>query len=169
MDSSDHSPPCPFDKIFPSLLNKDEVYYMSLAYNLALDAWRQDEVPVGAIIECDGNIIAAAHNRVDATRDPTAHAEILALTQASNALGDWRLNACRMFVTKEPCPMCSGAAIMARLHEVVYATPDPKMGCLGGASSLHQVETLNHRLGVRGGVMETECTAVLQAYFKLKR
>lgn len=161
--------PCPFEKIYPSLLNKDDAFFMSLAYNLAIDAWRKDEVPVGAVIECDGEVIAASHNLVDSTLDPTAHAEVLALTQASNALGDWRLNACRMFVTKEPCPMCSGAAIMARLHEVVYATPDPKMGCLGGATATHEIPTLNHRLNARGGVMEAECTALIQAYFKLKR
>lgn len=161
--------PCPFEKLFPSQLQRDDSFFMKLAYNQAIDAWRQDEVPVGAVIAFNGEVIAAAHNRVDATKDPTAHAEILALTQASSALGDWRLNACRLYVTKEPCPMCSGAGIMARLQEVVYATPDPKMGCLGGATALQEVTTLNHRLAVRGGVLEAECTALLQAFFQRKR
>ncbi len=160
---------CPFEKLFPSQLQRDDEFYMKLAYNQAIDAWRQDEVPVGAVIEYHGEVVAAAHNRVDATRDPTAHAEILALTQASNALGDWRLNECRLYVTKEPCPMCSGAAVMARLGEVIYATPDPKMGCLGGATALHDIPTLNHRVNVRGGVLETECTALIQAFFQRKR
>lgn len=161
--------PCPFEKIFPSQLVRDDLFFMKLAYNQAIDAWRCDEVPIGAVIEYNGDVIAAAHNRVDATKDPTAHAEILALTQASAAIGDWRLNECRLYVTKEPCPMCSGATIMARIGEVVYGTPDPKMGCLGGATSLNEIPTLNHRLRARGGVFEAECTALIQAFFQRKR
>ncbi|WOO41253.1 nucleoside deaminase [Rubellicoccus peritrichatus] len=161
--------PCPFEKIFPSLLVRNDDFYMKLAYNHAIDAWKIDEVPVGAIIEHNGEVIGAAHNLVDSSRDATAHAEILAITQASSAIGDWRLNECRLYVTKEPCPMCSGAAIMARLGEVVYATPDPKMGCLGGATSVHEIPTLNHRVKVRSGILEAECTQLLQAYFQMKR
>jgi tRNA(adenine34) deaminase len=142
---------------------------MKLAYNQAIEAWREDEVPVGAVIEYGGELLAQAHNQVEATGDPTAHAEILALTQAARALGDWRLNGARLFVTKEPCPMCSGAAIMARLAEVVYGVPDPKMGCLGGAASVHELPRLNHRLAVRGGVLVPECQALLKAYFAEKR
>ena len=104
---------CPFPKLFPSQLLRDDVFYMSLAYNQAIDAWREDEVPVGAIIELGGEVIAAAHNQVDGTRDPTAHAEILAMTQAARAIGDWRLTGATLYVTKEPCPMCSGATLMA--------------------------------------------------------
>lgn len=161
--------PCPFDKVFPSRLNRDDTYYMKLAYNQAIDAWRLDEVPVGAVIECHGEVIAAAHNQVSGSKDPTAHAEVLAITQAARSIGDWRLNECRMFVTKEPCPMCAGATVMARLKEVIYATPDPKMGCLGGATKLHQTVGFNHRLIVRGGVWADACTEILQAYFRLKR
>lgn len=142
---------------------------MTLAFNEALDAWREDEVPVGAVIEHGGNVIASAHNRTIATNDPTAHAEMLAITQAAATLGDWRLNECTLYVTKEPCPMCSGAAIMARLGSVVFGWGDPKMGCLGGAFSLHELPRLNHRVNVVSGVMEDECRAVLQAYFKGKR
>jgi tRNA(adenine34) deaminase len=139
------------------------------AYNLALDAWRQDEVPVGAVIELGGEIIAAAHNQRDSLRDPTAHAEILALGQAARAHGDWRLNEATLYVTKEPCPMCAGATLMARLKRVVYALPDPKMGCLGGATDLNQLPQSNHHLLVTRGVLEQPCREVLQAYFLQKR
>jgi len=160
---------CPFQKIFPSELCRDERYFMSLAFNEALEAWREDEVPIGAIIERGGNVVASAHNRTAAANDPTAHAEMLAITQAAAAIGDWRLNECTLYVTKEPCPMCAGASIMARLGRVVFAWSDPKMGCLGGAFALHELPNLNHRANVISGVMEDECRSVLQAYFKMKR
>ncbi len=161
--------PCPFPKKYPSELLRDETYYMTLAYNQAIDAWNADEVPIGAVIEHECNLIAAAHNRVESLHDPTAHAEILAITGAAEVLGDWRLNGATLYVTKEPCPMCSGASIMARLGRVVYAVPDPKMGFLGGALSVHEVPTLNHRITVTSGVMERECRELLQAFFQLKR
>lgn len=160
---------CPFQKIFPSELVRDDRYFMALAFNEALDAWREDEVPVGAVVARGNEVIAAAHNRTAGTRDPTAHAEMLAITQAANAIGDWRLNECALFVTKEPCPMCAGASVMARLGRVVFAWGDPKMGCLGGAFPLHELPKLNHRVSVVSGVMESECRAVLQAYFRKKR
>lgn len=142
---------------------------MKLAYNQAIDAWREGEVPIGAVIEYQGEVIAADHNRVETMKDPTAHAEILAITQASRALGDWRLNGARLFVTKEPCPMCSGATAMARLSEVFYACTDLKMGCLGGAIALHQLPQLNHSMNVVTGVLEAECKELLQSFFALKR
>ena len=160
---------CPFSKLFPSQLLRDDGFYMSLAYNQAVDAWREDEVPVGAIIELGGEVIAAAHNQVDGTRDPTAHAEILALTQAAQAIGNWRLAGATLYVTKEPCPMCSGATLMARLKRVVYAVGDSKMGCLGGATDLNALPRVNHHLEIARGVMEVECRDILQAYFRLKR
>ncbi|TVR49250.1 MAG: nucleoside deaminase [Puniceicoccaceae bacterium] len=162
-------PDCPFEKQYPSQLHRDDAFYMALAYNLAIDAWRKDEVPVGAVIEYGGEVIASAHNTVDSSGDPTAHAEILALTQASRHRGDWRLNGATLYVTKEPCPMCSGAAIMSRLERVVYAVSDPKMGCLGGAADLNQLPRSNHRLTLTTGVMERECRDLLQAFFRLKR
>ncbi|MEM9227799.1 MAG: nucleoside deaminase [Verrucomicrobiota bacterium] len=161
--------PCPFEKVYPSQLLRDDLFFMKLAYNLAIDAWRHDEVPIGALIELNGEVIASAHNTVDTAKDPTAHAEILAITQAANFIGDWRLNGARLYVTKEPCPMCSGATIMARLSEVIYAVPDPKMGCLGGATPLHELPGLNHHMTVKSGVYEDECRKLLQAYFALKR
>jgi len=163
------TPVCPFEKMHPSQLNRDELFFMKLAYNQALDAWKEGEVPIGAVIEYQGEIIAADHNRVESMKDPTAHAEVLAITQASRALGNWRLNGARLFVTKEPCPMCSGATTMARLSDVYYACSDPKMGCLGGATAIHQLPQLNHSMNVVGGVLETECRELLQAFFALKR
>lgn len=160
---------CPFQKIFPSELVRDDRYFMTHAFNQAIEAWKEDEVPIGAVIVREGEIIAAAHNRTVTTKDPTAHAEILAITQTANAVGDWRLNDCTLYVTKEPCPMCSGASIMARLGRVVFAWGDPKMGCLGGAFPVHELPKLNHRVNVVSGVMEDECRTILQAYFKLKR
>jgi tRNA(adenine34) deaminase len=163
-------PECPFPKRFPSQLVRDDAFYMSLAYNQAIDAWRLDEVPIGAVIEAGGEIVGAAHNTVEGSDDPTAHAEMLALTQAAAKLGDWRLEGATVYVTKEPCPMCSGAMLMSRVKRVCYAVPDPKMGCLGGATNLNDLPRINHRLELTaGGVLEDECRQLLQAFFKLKR
>jgi tRNA(adenine34) deaminase len=161
---------CPFEKRFPSQLIRDDVFYMSLAYNQAIDAWRLDEVPIGCVIELGGEIIASAHNTVEEARDPTAHAEILALTQAAAHLGNWRLENATLYVTKEPCPMCSGATLMSRLKRVCYAVPDPKMGCLGGATNLNDLPRVNHHLEITaGGVLEQECRDLLQRFFRQKR
>ncbi|MFP4541227.1 MAG: nucleoside deaminase [Opitutales bacterium] len=163
------APPCPFSKRFPSELRKDDAYFMQLAFNEALDAWKEDEVPIGAVISIGDQLVARAHNRRDSLRDPTAHAEILAITQAANALGDWRLNAATLYVTKEPCPMCAGASVMARLGRIVFALGDPKMGCLGGATDLNQLPASNHRCRIEQGLMERESRELIQAYFQLKR
>ena len=161
---------CPFEKRFPSQLVKDDSFFMTLAYNQAIDAWRNDEVPIGAVIELDGEIIGSAHNTVEGANDPTAHAEMLALTQAAAKLGDWRIAGATVYVTKEPCPMCSGAMLMSRVKRVCYAVPDPKMGCLGGATNLNDLPRVNHHLELTsGGVLEDECRELLQAFFKLKR
>jgi tRNA(adenine34) deaminase len=169
MDSPRPSLACPFDKVHSSQLQRDDEFYMWEAYNQAIEAWWQDEVPIGAIIEFGGEIIASAHNQRDSTRDPTAHAEILALGQAAKAIGDWRLTGATLYVTKEPCPMCSGATLMARLKRVVYAIPDPKMGCLGGAVDLNALPQSNHRLEIVRGILEKPCLDLLRAYFQLKR
>lgn len=160
---------CPFDKVFPSQLVRNDEFYMWQAYNQAIDAWREDEVPIGAVIELNGEIIASAHNQRDSTRDPTAHAEILALGQAARAIDNWRLNEATLYVTKEPCPMCSGATLMARVKRVVYAVGDPKMGCLGGATDLNTLPRVNHHLTITQDVLAKPCLELLQAYFKLKR
>ena len=164
------SPPCPFEKRFPSQLARDDAFYMSLAFNQAIDAWREDEVPIGAVIEAGGEVVAAAHNRVETSRDPTAHAEMLALTQAAARLGDWRLEGATVYVTKEPCPMCSGAMVMARVRRVCFAVADPKMGCLGGAADLNALPRSNHRFEVTaGGALEADCRELVQAFFRVKR
>ena len=143
---------------------------MSLAFNKAIDAWRADEVPIGCVIELGGEIIAGAHNMVEGAKDPTAHAEMLAITQAAEHIGDWRLENATLYVTKEPCPMCSGATLMSRVKRVCYAVPDPKMGCLGGATNMNEVAGMNHHLEITaGGVMEDECRELLRAFFKGKR
>ena len=153
----------------PSQLKRDDDFFMAFAFNQALEAWKRDEVPIGAVIETKGQIIAAAFNQVERLKDPTAHAEILAITQAAAAVGDWRLNEATLYVTKEPCPMCAGACVMARLNRVVYALTDPKMGCLGGAPPVQDLPKLNHRLNVSSGVLLDPCRALIQAFFERKR
>ncbi|HTU02431.1 MAG TPA: nucleoside deaminase [Candidatus Sulfotelmatobacter sp.] len=161
---------CPFEKRFPSQLVRDDAFYMSLAYNQAIDAWRENEVPIGAVVESAGQVVGAAHNRVENSRDPTAHAEMLAITQAASSLGDWRLTDATVYVTKEPCPMCSGAMVMARVKRVCFAVADPKMGCLGGAADLNALPRSNHRLEVTaGGALEADCRELVQAFFRARR
>lgn len=162
-------PPCPFLPLHPSYLSRGDEFFMKLAYNQALKAWNCGEVPVGAVIEFGGELIAQAHNSVEGSRDPTAHAEILAITQAAAKLGDWRLADATLYVTKEPCPMCAGACVMSRLKRVVYAVSDPKMGFLGGAMKFHDLPTLNHSLSVENGALEAECAELLKTFFALKR
>lgn len=160
---------CPFEKIYPSALNRDADYFMAHAYNQAIEAWKKDEVPIGAVIEHDGKIIASAHNQSRSTNDPTAHAEILAISQAAAAIGDWRLNACRLYVTKEPCPMCAGALVIARIGRVYYGLPDEKMGCVGGAIDLGALPRSNHHFDSRGGIMQEANHALLKAFFEKRR
>ena len=161
--------PCPFEKIHPSELKRDADYFMTHAYNEAIEAWKKDEVPIGAVIERDGRIIAAAHNQSRSTNDPTAHAEILAISQAAHAIGDWRLNECTLYVTKEPCPMCSGALVIARIGKVFYGLRDEKMGCLGGAADLGALPHSNHQFKSNGGILETLNHEILRAFFEKKR
>ena len=160
---------CLFEKQYPSALKRDADYYMTLAYNEAIEAWKKDEVPIGAVIEHKGRVIAAAHNQSRSTGDPTAHAEILAISQATNTLGDWRLNECTLYVTKEPCPMCSGALVIARISKVYYGLPDPKMGCLGGATDLGALPESNHKFESFGGILEELNHQILKSFFEKKR
>ena len=161
--------PCPFPKVFPSQLVKDDLFFMQMAYNEAINAWNLDEVPIGAVIALGGEVIATACNRTRQSVDPTAHAEMIAITMAAKKIGDWRLNDCHLFVTKEPCPMCSGAVIMSRIGKVHFGFPDPKMGCLGGAKSLHELPKSNHTPVVSHGTFGEECHALVQAFFQLQR
>ena len=164
-----HKEQCPFPKLFPSQLERDASFYMQHAYNQSINAWNADEVPIGAIIVLEHEIIASAHNQTRLQKDPTAHAEMIAITQAAKSIGDWRLNECQLFVTKEPCPMCAGATIISRLGEVHFAFKDPKMGGLGGATSLHELPQSNHKPKVFSGTLELECKNLIQSFFQIKR
>ena len=135
----------------------------------ALESFEKEEVPVGAVIVRGGKIIARASNQVEELKDATAHAEMLALTQAESAVGDWRLTDCTLYVTKEPCPMCAGAVVHTRLARVVFGAGDPKGGAAGGVMNLLQFPTLNHRCEITGGVREAECRALLQKFFSEQR
>lgn len=161
---------CPFPRFYPSQLNKNELFFMQLAYNESISAWENDEVPVGAVIVDEkSELIASAFNQTRKCNDPTAHAEMLAITMAAKKIGDWRLNGCKLFVTKEPCPMCAGAAIIGRINEVHYAFEDPKMGSMGGAISLHELPRSNHKPTVYSGILKDECLKLTQAFFQLRR
>ena len=167
--TSKTAPECPFQKRYPSQLVRDDEFYMALAYNEAIDAWKANEVPIGAIVECGGEIVGKGHNQVEISKDPTAHAEMIAITQAARSIGDWRLNEATLYVTKEPCPMCSGAAIMSRLKRVLYAVPDPKTGGLGGAFNVNEYPGINHTCIIDSGVFQDDCIKLLQSFFRLKR
>jgi tRNA(adenine34) deaminase len=149
-------------------LHSDD-FFMGEALRQAVKAGEADEVPVGAVIVREGKIIARAFNQVETLKDATAHAEMLALTQAENAAGDWRLTDCTLYVTKEPCPMCAGAVVHTRLARVVFGAADPKGGAAGSALNLLQFPTLNHRCEITGGVREVECQALLRNFFAKQR
>jgi tRNA(adenine34) deaminase len=144
-------------------------YFMGEALRQATRSYEIEEVPIGAIIVREGQIIARAHNQVELLKDATAHAEMLAITQAEEAIGDWRLNECTLYVTKEPCPMCAGAIVHVRLGRVVFGAADPKAGAAGSAMNLLDFPTLNHRSQITRGVREPECRTLLQAFFLEQR
>jgi len=144
-------------------------YFMGEALRQAQRALAAAEVPVGAVVVQEGRIIARAYNQVELLKDATAHAEMLALTQAQAAAGDWRLTGCTLYVTKEPCPMCAGAVVHTRLQRVVFGAADPKAGAAGSALNLLQFPTLNHRCEITGGVREAECRALLLQFFAGQR
>lgn len=152
----------------PINLRTDE-FFMGEALRLARKAFNQAEVPIGAVIIKEGCIIARAYNQVELLKDATAHAEILAITQAEQAIGDWRLMGCTLFVTKEPCPMCAGAMIHVRLDRVVYGVADPKSGAAGGALNLLRFPSFNHRCEITKGVREAECRSILRIFFQQQR
>jgi tRNA(adenine34) deaminase len=149
-------------------LHSDD-YFMGEALRQAAKAYELGEVPVGAVVVREGRIIARAGNQVETLKDATAHAEMLALTQAENAVGDWRLMDCTLYVTKEPCPMCAGAVVHTRVARVVFGASDPKGGAAGGALNLLQFSTLNHRCDITSGLRLEECRALLQSFFSEQR
>ena len=149
-------------------LHSDD-FFMSEALRQATRAYEAEETPVGAVIVRGGRIIARAFNQVELLKDATAHAEMLALTQAQGAVGDWRLTDCALYVTKEPCPMCAGAIVHTRLARVIFGAADPKGGAAGSALNLLQFPTLNHRCEITSGVREAECRALLKNFFAEQR
>lgn len=144
-------------------------YFMNEALRQAKMAYEADEVPVGAVIVRDGKIIARAFNQVELLKDATAHAEILAITQAANALGDWRLDGCTVFVTKEPCPMCAGAIVLSRVKKLVFGVRDERAGGAGSVFDITSAKGLNHTVEVVSGVKEIEARDLLQSFFRAKR
>jgi len=146
-----------------------DAHFMLQALRQAEKAARHEEVPVGAVIVREGDIIARAWNQVETLKDATAHAEMLALTQAESAVGDWRLTDCDLYVTKEPCPMCAGAIVHCRIRRVIFGCFDPKGGAAGGFINLLQHPNLNHRSEVTGGVLEAESRALLLEFFSRRR
>lgn len=159
--------------------SETHTYYMRLAIKQAEIARENNEVPTGCVIihrpEQDDNdlprarIVAKAHNQVELLNDPTAHAEMIAITQAASALGDWRLTNSTLYVTKEPCAMCAGAIVLARIPTVVFGVPDPKRGGAVSVFNILQHDQLIHRCNILSGVLEDECRALLQDFFRNKR
>ncbi len=148
-------------------MNDDEL--LRLALDAALDAGSAGDVPVGALVSRDGELVARASNRTMRDKDPTAHAEVLAIRAAAAALGSWRLAGCTLHVTLEPCAMCAGAIVLARLDRVVFGAWDDKAGMAGSVGDVLRHPRLNHRPAVRGGVLAAECGALLQEFFAARR
>ncbi|MEO6848856.1 MAG: tRNA adenosine(34) deaminase TadA [Chthoniobacterales bacterium] len=147
----------------------DDTRFMREALRQAEKARRADEVPIGAVIVYEGQVIARAWNQVEMLKDATAHAEMLAITQAEAAIDDWRLNECDLYVTKEPCPMCAGAIVHARLRRVIFGCPDAKGGAAGGLINLLQMDELNHRCIITSNILADECAGILKDFFQQKR
>lgn len=143
--------------------------FMKEALRLAQKAFAQEEVPVGAVVVRGGRIIARAFNQVEMLKDATAHAEMLAITQAEAAVGDWRLNDCDLYVTKEPCAMCAGALVHVRMRRVIFGCADPRSGGAGGLVNLLQMPGLNHHCEITSGVMADQCATLLQGFFQNRR
>lgn len=143
--------------------------FMRLALQEAQQASEEDEVPVGAVIVHQGRVVAAAHNQREQLHDPTAHAEMIAITQAAEALQSWRLTDCTLYVTLEPCPMCAGAILQARVPQLVYGAADPKAGAVDSLYHLVTDGRLNHRVEVVSGVLAATCSELLTSFFAKQR
>jgi len=147
----------------------NDQYFMREALRQAQKAGEAGEVPVGAVVVIAGKIIGRAHNQVELLKDATAHAEMVALTQAEAAVGDWRLTECDLYVTKEPCAMCAGALVHTRIRRVIFGCKDPVAGAAGSVMNLLQMPALNHRCDIASGVLQDECAAILQDFFRNRR
>ena len=144
-------------------------YFMREALRQAQKAYAADEVPVGAVVVREDKIVGRAHNQVESLKDATAHAEMLALTQAEAAVGDWRLTDCDLYMTKEPCAMCAGAVVHTRIRRVIFGCADPTGGAAGSMMNLLQMQSLNHQCQITSGVLQKECAAILQDFFRKRR
>src|SRR5438067_10021069 len=144
-------------------------YFMGEALRQAKRAYEAEEVPVGAVVVRAGRIIARAFNQVELLKDATAHAEMLALTQAEEAVGDWRLTDCDFYVTKEPCAMCAGALVHTRIRRVIFGCTDSAAGAAGSVINLLQMPAFNHRCEITSGVLQKECATILQDFFRKRR
>lgn len=140
--------------------------YMREAIRQARKAYALDEVPIGCVIVCEGKIIARGYNRRNTDKNTLSHAELIAIKKASKKLGDWRLEGCTMYVTLEPCQMCSGALVQSRIDEVVIGCMNPKAGCAGSVMNLLQIEGFNHQVKITEGVLEEECSEMLSTFFR---
>ena len=147
------------------ILTEDEKY-MKEAIRQAKKAWKIEEVPIGCVIVYQGKIIGRGYNRRTTDKNPLAHAEISAIKKASKVMGDWRLEECTLYVTLEPCQMCSGAIVQARIPRVVVGCMNPKAGCAGSVLNLLQVEAFNHQAELTTGVLEEECSQMMKSFFK---
>ena len=148
---------------------QNDATFIREALRLAAKARERDEVPVGAVVVRAGKIIGRAYNQVELLKDATAHAEMLALTQAEAAVGDWRLVDCDLYVTKEPCVMCAGALIHVRIRRLVFGCADTRSGAAGSVMNLLRNPVFNHRCEITSGILQDECTAILQDFFRQKR
>jgi tRNA(adenine34) deaminase len=148
--------------------NRD-VYYMDLAVKEAVKALEADDVPVGCVIVHENKVIAKAHNQIKLLKDPTAHAEMLAITQATGHFGNERLSNCRLYVTIEPCSMCAGAMVLARIDHLIFAAKDPKSGACGSVLNVADNPKLNHQIKITSGILRQESAALLREFFAKKR
>jgi len=149
--------------------SRNHEHFMRIALNAARMAAESGEVPVGAVIERGGEVIAVAGNEREEKKDPTAHAEMIAIRQAARSLGSWRLQGCTIYVTIEPCPMCAGAIYQARIERLVYGAPDEKAGAAGTLMDITRDPRLNHQTEVTAGILDDECAAVMREFFSGRR
>jgi len=146
--------------------NFDKNYWMKVAINEAAKAYQLGEVPVGAVIILDNQIIGRGYNQTEKLKDPTAHAEILAITSACEAVGDWRLDGAELYCTLEPCSMCAGAAVLARIKKIIYGPPDPKFGACESIFKIPTNPRLNHRIEIESGIMADEISEMMKSFFR---
>ena len=150
-------------------MKQDHPNWMKQALIQAEKAFKSKEIPVGAVVTKDGKVIGRGYNQCEQLNDPTAHAEMIAITAAANTLGDWRLSDCILYITKEPCPMCAGAIMNARISHIYFGMYDEEAGCCGSLYQLCRDSRFNHQSVVQGGVMEADCISMIKSFFYEQR